>query len=164
MLRLLAFTVLMAATSVVEAQTYCNICGQNNTIQFPTGVVEFTYNGQKLKNNCQTWQKIVMNSNAITDSFCRNELLKYTVTVCKCTTPTGALLADTFVSPTTSPAPHAATSSPAPQASPAPPTPSKIASIATTSKVSNTTSASGNSSEQAALWWCSILVGLIFAS
>lgn len=73
---------------LVAAQD-CNICGDGNTIQYPQGSVEFEYNGEKRKNNCQHWQKIVKNPVAISDDFCRNELPKYTYTVCRCTDPDG---------------------------------------------------------------------------
>lgn len=46
-----------------------------------------------------------MNPNAISDSFCRFELLEYTKTVCRCTTPDGAQVDETYESPTASPAP-----------------------------------------------------------
>jgi hypothetical protein len=73
---------------------YCNICGDNNSIQFPTGVVEFEYQNETYRNNCQTWQDIVMNPNAISDDFCRNVLFNYTVEICRCTTPSGEFVAD----------------------------------------------------------------------
>ena len=59
----------------------CNICGDGNYIGFPTGVVTITYNGVVLKNNCQTWSEIVKNPVAISDEYCRNELLNHTVEV-----------------------------------------------------------------------------------
>lgn len=74
--------------AAVRAQD-CNICGQNNSLQFPQGVVSFTYQGEVRKNSCQNWQTIVKNPNAISDDFCRNELLQYTVNVCRCTTMGG---------------------------------------------------------------------------
>ena len=96
--------VFVAAFVAARAQN-CNICGDGNSIQFPQGVVSFVYQGVMRKNNCKTWQDIVKNPNTISDSFCRNEMLTYTVDVCRCTTPSGALLAAIFVSPTASPAP-----------------------------------------------------------
>jgi hypothetical protein len=83
---------LLAAASV-QAQD-CNICGEGNSIQYPQGVVEFEYQGEKRKNNCQEWQRIVMNPNAINDDFCRNEMLNYTMAPCLCTTADGKLLTD----------------------------------------------------------------------
>jgi hypothetical protein len=100
MLRLFVFIATLAAASSQD----CNICGEGNSIQAPTGVVEFVYQGQARKNNCQTWQNIVKNPNAISDEFCRNEMLQYTVVVCSCTAPDGTLVADTFMPPTTAPA------------------------------------------------------------
>lgn len=79
---------LLATTSVVGQQR-CNICGEGNTIQYPQGVVEFMYQGQPRKNNCQTWQQIVNNPVAISTDFCVNEMLQYTHFVCRCTTPNG---------------------------------------------------------------------------
>jgi hypothetical protein len=46
-----------------------------------------------------------MNPNAISDSFCRNELLEYTVSICRCTTANGTLVEDIYEPPTVSPAP-----------------------------------------------------------
>jgi len=69
------------ATVTEAAEDYCNICGQGNFIGFGTGIVEFEYEGEKRKNNCQTWQDIVMNPVAISDDFCRNEMLMYTLEV-----------------------------------------------------------------------------------
>ena len=67
----------------------CNICGEGNQINFPTGVVQFVYDGEVRKNNCNTWQNIVKNPNAISDSFCKNELLEFTHKVCRCTDSVG---------------------------------------------------------------------------
>ena len=72
----------------------CNICGEGNSIQYPQGVVEFVYQGTKVKNDCQRWQEVVRNPNAISDEFCRTELLQYTKDVCRCTTADGDLLSD----------------------------------------------------------------------
>lgn len=82
------FLSLFAFLGLVVAQD-CNICGDGNTIQYPQGSVEFIYNGEKRKNNCQTWQKIVENPVTISDDFCRNELLQYTHFICRCTDPFG---------------------------------------------------------------------------
>jgi hypothetical protein len=76
---------------------YCNICGDNNSIQFPTGVVEFEYQNETYRNNCQTWQDIVINPIAILDEFCRNVLFNHTVEICRCTTPDGELVADVIL-------------------------------------------------------------------
>jgi hypothetical protein len=46
-----------------------------------------------------------MNQNAISDSFCRFELLEYTKAVCRCTTSNGTLVDEIYESPTASPAP-----------------------------------------------------------
>ena len=71
-----------AAPSVApEDKDYCNICGQGNFIGFPTGIVSFEYEGEQRTNNCQTWQTIVMNPVAISDEFCRNDMLMYTLDV-----------------------------------------------------------------------------------
>jgi hypothetical protein len=72
----------------------CNICGEGNSIQYPKGVVEFDYEGQHLKNSCSSWQNIVKNPVAISDEFCRNEMLQYTKGPCLCTNPDGKLLFD----------------------------------------------------------------------
>lgn len=72
----------------------CNICGEGNSIGDPKGVVEFEYEGNRLQNNCKTWQTIVTNPVAISDEFCRNEMLQYTKEPCLCTNPAGELLFD----------------------------------------------------------------------
>jgi len=59
----------------------CNICGDDNFIGYPIGIVSFTYEGEERKNNCQTWQDIVKNPVAISDDFCRNEMIYYTAEV-----------------------------------------------------------------------------------
>jgi len=46
-----------------------------------------------------------MNPVAISDNFCRNELMTYTVDVCRCTTPDGKAVKDLYKPPTSSPAP-----------------------------------------------------------
>lgn len=58
-----------------------------------------------LNHSCETLQKIVMNPNTISDSFCRYEILEYTKAVCRCTTPDGTLVDEIYESPTASPAP-----------------------------------------------------------
>jgi hypothetical protein len=101
-----AQTLLLVISLVSAAAQHCNICGdEGNTIQFPTGVVEFMYKGAKWKNNCETLQDIVKNPVAISDSFCRNELLAYTVDICRCTDPKGELVRTYYEAPTVSPAP-----------------------------------------------------------
>jgi hypothetical protein len=86
----------------VPSDNFCNICGDGNTIQFPTGVVDFTYDGEYRKNNCRTWQQIVNNNNfAIPDVFCRTQLLEYTHKVCRCTRPDGSAVE--WVAPTPAP-------------------------------------------------------------
>jgi hypothetical protein len=82
----------------------CNICGDGNSIQYGQGVIEFMFNGKKWKNNCIEIQKSVQNVNAISDEFCRTELLQYTKDVCRCTTPEGDLISD-LPTPTTAPTP-----------------------------------------------------------
>jgi hypothetical protein len=163
MLHSLFFTVFMAAASVAVAQD-CNICGQGNSIQFPTGIVEFTYQGKFRKNNCQTWQDLVKNPNVISDSFCRNEMLQYTVEVCRCTTPSGALVADTYSSPTSSPAPHGANSGPAPASPPATPASTTTGIQSSQSTVGNTTSNAGSSSMQVILWWSSVFIAMVLST
>ena len=59
----------------------CNICGDGNYIGFPTGVVTIVYEGLEKKNNCQSWSEIVKNPVAISDYYCRNEMLNYTAEV-----------------------------------------------------------------------------------
>ena len=86
------------------AQDYCNICGQGNSIGFPTGIVSFEYEGEQQTNNCQTWQQIVMNPVAISDDFCRNEMLAFTLEVCRCYNEDGTFLTDLLSQPTPSPA------------------------------------------------------------
>ena len=83
-----ALVLLLSATvteaedaTVTAAEDYCNICGPGNSIGFATGIVRFEYEGVKLTNNCQTWQNIVMNPVAISDEFCRDEMLMYTLPV-----------------------------------------------------------------------------------
>jgi hypothetical protein len=98
---LVCFVLLLVAPS--QAQD-CNICGDSNSIQYPQGVVEFMYEGTKVKNSCQRWQQVVQNVNAISDEFCRNEMLEYTKDVCRCTTPEGDLLSD-LTPPTIAPTP-----------------------------------------------------------
>jgi hypothetical protein len=82
----------------------CNICGDGNSIQYSVGVVEFIYQGKSVKNSCKNWQDVVKNVNAISDEFCRNEMLQYTKDVCRCTTPDGDLLSD-ISPPTVAPTP-----------------------------------------------------------
>jgi hypothetical protein len=77
---LLALTLLLLLSSSVSAQD-CNICGDGNFIGFPTGIVSVTYEGQERINNCQTWQGIVKNPVAISDDFCRNEMIYFTADV-----------------------------------------------------------------------------------
>lgn len=91
MLRLhITASVLLLLLSTSIAQQRCNICGYGNTIQYPQGVVQFVYEGEPLKNNCQTWQRIVDNNPfAISTKFCINEMLQYTHNVCRCTTADG---------------------------------------------------------------------------
>jgi hypothetical protein len=100
-----AQTLLFVISLVSAAAQNCNICGDGNTIQFPTGVVEFMYKGAKWKNNCEKLQDIVKNPVAVSDSFCRNELLEYTVDICRCTDPKGELVRTYYEAPTVSPAP-----------------------------------------------------------
>ena len=78
---LLTLTLLLSSSSLVAAQD-CNICGDGNFIGFPTGIVAVTYEGQERINNCQTWQGIVKNPVAISDDFCRNEMIYFTAEVC----------------------------------------------------------------------------------
>ena len=78
---LLLTLTLLLSSSLVEAQD-CNICGDGNFIGFPTGIVAVTYEGQERINNCQTWQGIVKNPVAISDDFCRNEMIYFTAEVC----------------------------------------------------------------------------------
>jgi hypothetical protein len=94
---LLRLITLVAATTTGSAQDYCNICGQGNLIQFPTGVVSFEYppgSGQPVENNCERWQQVVKNANVVSDDFCRNEMLQYTVEPCRCVAPDGELLSE----------------------------------------------------------------------
>jgi hypothetical protein len=73
----------------------CNICGEDNLIQFPTAVIQFTYHNKTYRNNCQTWQHIVTNSNAISGEFCRFALNNHDAAkVCGCVTPEGDFVAD----------------------------------------------------------------------
>jgi hypothetical protein len=97
------FAVFLSLVLSVNGQD-CNICGDNNSIQYGTGVVEFMYNGAKWKNSCLELEKTVQNVIAISDEFCRTELLQYTKDVCRCTTPDGDLLSD-LPSPTIAPTP-----------------------------------------------------------
>jgi hypothetical protein len=94
--------------SVAQSQN-CNICGDGNSIQYPQGVVEFVYDGVERKNNCETWQEIVKNPVAISDDFCRNEMIKYTAVPCRCTTPNGFAVTVSPTPPAKSPAPNPAT-------------------------------------------------------
>jgi hypothetical protein len=103
MISVLAFFIVLLLVAPSQAQD-CNICGDGNSIQFPQGVVEFTYQGTKLKNSCVNWQETVKNVNAISDEFCRNEMLQYTKDRCRCTTPEGDLLSD-LAPPTIAPTP-----------------------------------------------------------
>jgi hypothetical protein len=85
-----------------QQSNICNICGDGNSIQYPTGVVDFTYEGVYRKNNCVTWQKIITNNDfAIPDQFCRTEMLRYTYQVCRCTRPDGSAVE--WVAPTPAP-------------------------------------------------------------
>jgi len=77
----LTLLALLLSTASAEEEDYCNICGQGNLIGFSTGIVSFEYEGVQRTNNCQTWQTIVMNPVAISDDFCRNEMLVYTLPV-----------------------------------------------------------------------------------
>lgn len=72
----------------------CNICGEGNLIGSTTSVVEFVYKGETVKNNCLRWSQIVVNPNAISEQFCKEEMLNYTIDKCRCTTPDGNLLSD----------------------------------------------------------------------
>lgn len=89
-MRLLSLLFLVTAAVAQD----CNICGDGNSIQYPQGVVEFVYQGVKRKNNCQRWQDIVKNPNAISDEFCRGEMLRYTLDKCRCTDPEGRAVKD----------------------------------------------------------------------
>ena len=109
MLRL--FSVLFLVTLSTTCGQDCNICGEGNQINFPTGVVQFFYDGEVRKNNCNTWQNIVKNPNAISDSFCKNELLEFTHKVCRCTDRFGNSVE--WEPPTATP-----TSAPTPEAGP----------------------------------------------
>jgi hypothetical protein len=94
--------VTVSGQEVPSDNNFCNICGEGNTIQFPTGVVDFTYDGEYRKNNCRTWQQIVNNNNfAIPDAFCRTQMLEYTHKVCRCTRPDGSAVE--WVAPTPAP-------------------------------------------------------------
>ena len=103
MIFFLACFVAMLLVESLQAQN-CNICGDDNSLQNPQGVVEFVYQGTKVKNNCMRWQEVVENENTISDEFCRTEMLQYTKNVCRCTTPEGDLLTD-LTSPTIAPTP-----------------------------------------------------------
>lgn len=98
-----AFLFSVVSLFVTACAQDCNICGDGNSIQYPQGVVEFMYQGAKRKNSCQTWQKIVTNPVAISDEFCRKEMLAYTVETCICTTPEGVLVSTLYGPPTQSP-------------------------------------------------------------
>jgi hypothetical protein len=56
--------------------------------------VKLVYKNESLSNNCNTWQNIADNPVAISDSFCRNELHRMAVEVCRCTTPNGGLVSE----------------------------------------------------------------------
>lgn len=103
MISFLACLIAMLVVAPSQAQN-CNICGDGNSIQYPQGVVEFIYGDQKLKNSCERWQEVVQNVNAISDEFCRTEMLQFTKDVCRCTTPEGDLLSD-LSPPTMAPTP-----------------------------------------------------------
>lgn len=81
----------------------CNICGEGNKISSTTSVVEFEYNGEMLKNNCLEWQTVVKNPNTITEQFCKEVMINYTIDKCRCTTPDGKLLSDIMKQNMTSP-------------------------------------------------------------
>lgn len=68
---------LLCLPQLALAQNDCNICGDGNFIGYPQGVVTITYKGENQTNNCQTWQNIVANPVAISDYFCRNEMIYY---------------------------------------------------------------------------------------
>jgi hypothetical protein len=101
-LPVVCLTVLLHAAPL-NAQD-CNICGDGNVIGNSLGVVKFVYQGTEVKNNCERWQEIVGNVNAISDEFCRNEMFQYTKDVCSCSTPEGDLLSD-LSPPTEAPTP-----------------------------------------------------------
>lgn len=77
-------------TRRTQEASSCNICGEGNSIQYPIGIVEFEYEGERFKNNCQTLQKMVENRNilGISKEYCQ-ELLQYTHRVCRCSTADG---------------------------------------------------------------------------
>ena len=103
MLSFLVCLIVLLHAAPSKAQ-FCNICGDGNIIGDSTAVVEFVYEGTKVKNNCQKLQEIVQNVNAISDEFCRTEILQYTKDTCDCATPEGDLLSD-LSPPTTAPTP-----------------------------------------------------------
>jgi hypothetical protein len=103
MISFLACFIVVLFIAPSQAQD-CNICGDGNSVQYPQGVVEFIYQGTKVKNSCERWQQVVQNVNAISDEFCRTEMLQYTKDVCRCTTAEGELLSD-LTPPTIAPTP-----------------------------------------------------------
>jgi hypothetical protein len=82
-MKVLLLVALLCSINTVLSQD-CNICGDGNSLQYPQGSVEFYYEGEFRKNNCEHWQRIVRNPVAISDHFCRNVLPKYTYTTCRC--------------------------------------------------------------------------------
>jgi len=87
---LAASTFLVVSTNAQD----CNVCGEDNFIGFPQGVVTFIYDGEERTNNCQMWQNIVKNPVVISDEFCRNEMIYFTAEPCRCFTPNDELVAD----------------------------------------------------------------------
>lgn len=94
LLLLTTLTLVAAQDNGTASTSDCNICGEGNMILSPRGVVEFDYYNETLKNSCQEWQVVVVNPNAISELFCKNEMIKYTAGPCKCTTQSGKLLTD----------------------------------------------------------------------
>jgi len=87
---------LLLSTTAVTAEENCNICGADNFIGFPQGVVEFVgEDGQYRKNNCDTWQQIVNNNEfAVSPEWCQTEMLQYTAGPCRCFTPNNEMVVD----------------------------------------------------------------------
>ena len=103
MLSSLACLIALLLVAPLQAQD-CNICGDGNSIQDPQGVVTFMYQGSQVRNSCLELQETVKKVSAISDEFCRTELVQYTIERCRCTTPEGDLVAD-LTEPTTAPSP-----------------------------------------------------------
>lgn len=90
----LRFLLLFIVQITCSQSQDCNICGEGNSFYQPTGVVEFEYKNQTWKDSCKELQETVKNPVAISDDFCRNEMLQYTKEPCLCATPDGVFLID----------------------------------------------------------------------